>query len=687
MFKVHFKRVIFFAVVGLGAGIGGAMFLPKIYQAQTQLLVDDGKASELEDYSAEVANILGGGFASGIETELSILQSKQMFGLALSNLASKRDEPGLYGELDNLYQMFLVYGDRGSRAVLIQTKANDPKLAAELADAVADAYNDKRRTAANQAKIDAQTYLEKKVMEAQGELNTAEESLRDFKESYNITDVTTAELQAANYLAALQQQRDIAKGELAAVEASIRSQRDQLAVLPKTVEDTISEVRTPLVTTLEAKLAQLQSDRLSALRLYTPESKRVTDIDTVISETQQKVLDEKSREWTKSTRTTRTDPVRAQVESALALSRIQQQSLYSKVQSADTLYGQQEDLISVLPTRSLDFIRLSRDASILDGRYRMLKQNLELLKNKTERTMGTAQVLFVAEADEKPVAPEPVKLGIVGLVGGICFGILFSFLLEAMRLPVRSSGQLTELTGLPVAATVPALPRRRATKMLKNLPDASCRPVESFRFMAFSQIARAEEMPKVVMFTGIGGEVGCSSSAAQFALAASRTGLRVLLVDCDLRNPTLTEMFKASERSGISDLLNRTMLASETATVEIPTQHENLFVVPAGTEGHGGLGDYPTAHVIGIIDSLQEGADLVVLDAPPCDVVADASRLAPYVDQVCLVLSAAGTGFRSVPIAHDILLRSGAKEVQLILTHASPKDEPFTRRSRDLAAA
>ncbi len=687
MFKVHFKRIVWFALLGLAAGVGAALFLPKVYQAQTQLLVDDGKAGELKDYSSEVANILGGGFSSGIETEASILQSKQMFGLALSNLASKRNEPKLYAQLDDLYKMYLVFGDRGSRAVIIQAKAGDPQLAADLADAVADAYNDKRRTAAQQAKLDAQAYLDKKVAEAKGELEAGEESLRDFKEKYTITDVTTAETQAATYLATLQQQRDNAKSELAAVEASIRSQLKQLAVLPQTVEDTISQVRTPLVTTLETRLAQLQADRLSTLRTYTPESRRVVDLDAVISETQQKILEEKSREWTKATRTFRPDPVRAQVEGELAMSRIQQQSLYSKVSSVDSVYGQQEDLISVLPTRSLEFVRLARDASILDGRYRTLKQNLELLKNNTERTMGTAQVLFAAQADTQPVAPEPVKVGLVGLVAGLCFGVMFSFLLETMRLPVRTSGQLTELTGLPVLATVPALPKRRAAKMLARLPDEKCRPAESFRFMAFAQMSRGEEMPRMVMFTGIGGDVGCSSSAAQFALAVSRTGLRVLLVDCDLRNPTLTELFHAEERTGIADMLSRTMLASDSATIEMATSHENLFVVPAGTVGNGGLGDYPTAHVVAIIDAMREKADLVVLDAPACDVVADASRLAPFVDQVCLVVSAAGTSFRAVPVAYDILRRSGAKEISMVLTHASPRDEPFAGRSSYLAAA
>jgi capsular exopolysaccharide synthesis family protein len=229
------------------------------------------------------------------------------------------------------------------------------------------------------------------------------------------------------------------------------------------------------------------------------------------------------------------------------------------------------------------------------------------------------------------------------------------------------------------------MPRRTEARLLAGWPDPDYKPAESFRFMAFSQLAKEGGAPRLVLFTGIGGSVGCSSSAAQFALATARTGVRTLLVDADLRHPAITTIFDLEDKTGMSDMLNRTMLASD-ADVAIDTPHKNLRLVPSGTDGAGGLADFPTPHIVGIMEHLAEKADVVVIDAPPCDIVADAARLVPYVDEVCLVVSAQSTSFRSVPMAYDILKRSGAKNISLILTHASPQEEPFSKRSRYLVA-
>ena len=167
----------------------------------------------------------------------------------------------------------------------------------------------------------------------------------------------------------------------------------------------------------------------------------------------------------------------------------------------------------------------------------------------------------------------------------------------------------------------------------------------------------------------------------------AKTGVRTLLVDCDLRHPALTTSFGASDESGVSDMLNRTMLPAEGMDIAVETIHPNLKLITAGTDGMGGLADYPTSHIVGIMNHMSEKADIVVIDAPPCDIVADAARLVPYVDEVCLVVSAQATSFRSVPMAYDILKRSGAKEISMVLTHASPQDEPFSKKSSYLAAA
>ncbi|HLP00372.1 MAG TPA: hypothetical protein VK171_17375, partial [Fimbriimonas sp.] len=118
----------------------------------------------------------------------------------------------------------------------------------------------------------------------------------------------------------------------------------------------------------------------------------------------------------------------------------------------------------------------------------------------------------------------------------------------------------------------------------------------------------------------------------------------------------------------------------------VNTEHNNLIILPAGSASASGLSDFVTSHMSGLIDDLREKADTIVINCPPVDVFADASRLAQYVDQTCLVISAKTTSYRAIPIAQEILHKSGAKEVSIILTNASPTEEPFGLRSEATVA-
>jgi Mrp family chromosome partitioning ATPase len=94
-----------------------------------------------------------------------------------------------------------------------------------------------------------------------------------------------------------------------------------------------------------------------------------------------------------------------------------------------------------------------------------------------------------------------------------------------------------------------------------------------------------------------------------------------------------------------------------------------------------GLADMQTAHMNALIEDLRDKADTVIINCPPVDVFADASRLAQYVDQICMVISAKSTSYRAIPIAQEILTKSGAKNITIVLTNASPTEEPFGVRS------
>lgn len=686
MFKVHAKRVTIFAILGLLAGVLIARNLPKMYQARTDLLIDSPRI--FEGYDPTILPILTRYNPGNVETEMSVLASDGLFEMAMSRVAVRRNRPDLLANSDQSFKMYQVeQGGKDSKVVLLTFKANDPQLAADTLNEVTAFYNEFREQKTKEAMASGQKLLQQRVAESYKDMKRTESKLTAFKREFRITDPQIESTQLAQYQSQLTEQRDTARAELAAMNAQIGSQRAKLQVLPQFKKTSVNRVQTAMVAEYKDRLAKLQADRLTALEKYQPTSARIQEFDRLIAQMQGKLQSEMNQQWEESSQSLQVDPIRAQLESSLAVNEALAQSLQAKVTAATGLLDATLSKIQQLPPRDEKYNQYQREFDIRQKQYLSYLSMQEDLKRKIDNTTGTAIALFPALADERPVGPDVLKLGIVGLIAGIIVGILGSFLMESLRLPVRTSGQLAELTGLPVAATVPLMARRAATRMLAGLPDPNAKPSESFRFMAFSQLAKEGGAPKLVLFTGIGGSVGCSSAAAQYALATAKTGVKTLLVDCDLRHPALTLSFDAGDQSGVSDMLNRTMLASESADISLETPHSHLRLVTAGTEGEDGLADYPTSHIVGIMNHLAEKADIVVLDAPPCDIVADAARLVPYVDLVCLVVSAQSTSFRSVPMAYDILKRCGAKDISLILTHASPQDEPFSKKTNYLAAA
>ena len=127
---------------------------------------------------------------------------------------------------------------------------------------------------------------------------------------------------------------------------------------------------------------------------------------------------------------------------------------------------------------------------------------------------------------------------------------------------------------------------------------------------------------------------GKSSLAANLAVTAARAGTRVVLVDADLRNPTIAGLFGLDAQSGLSDLL---IDAGDTADYLLESGVDNLVLLPAGSipPNPAELLASPQAHALW--SELRSLADLVVIDTPPLLRVADGLEVAAHVDAVIVV--------------------------------------------------
>lgn len=275
---------------------------------------------------------------------------------------------------------------------------------------------------------------------------------------------------------------------------------------------------------------------------------------------------------------------------------------------------------------------------------------------RTLEALQTSNAFLVRSADAATqVQPKAVRNGLLGLVLGAILGIIIAFLAEALDTRVRSSEEIGELLGIPLLAELPLPPRRlRGSDRLVMLAEPNAPEAEAFRMLRTNlDFVTLDRRTKRILVTSAVDQEGKSTTAANLAITLARGGRRVVLVDLDLRRPSLDRFFKLEGRTGLAHVaLGHARLSEAIAEVALakldrsaPALAGNgmnetpgmLEVVPAGPPPPD-AGEFIATRALGaILDELAEHADVVVVDAPPLLLVDDARALSARVDGIVVV--------------------------------------------------
>jgi polysaccharide biosynthesis transport protein len=331
------------------------------------------------------------------------------------------------------------------------------------------------------------------------------------------------------------------------------------------------------------------------------------------------------------------------------------------------------------------------EASGLKGsaQYRILARNDREL---TAQAFGPPTAVVVQEADQaKKVGPKVFRNQAIGLVLGLVLGLALAFLWDALDTRVRSVETLRKGLGLRLLGRLPSPPRKlRRGDGLVMLADPLGHEAATFRVLRTSfDYANADYQARTIMFTSAVGGEGKSTTVANLAVALARAGRRVVLIDSDLRRPSLHRLFNLDERPGLIDIeLGNIELGDALRPVPVtdwdPTTVEEgrpsrrrkgkLEVLTAGHAFHAPdeLGVELT--IARIAESLKDRADLVLVDAAPLLAVGDAIALSAHVDALVLVVRLNGLNSSEYDDLRRTLASSPTRKLGFILTGASTRD-------------
>jgi capsular exopolysaccharide synthesis family protein len=269
-------------------------------------------------------------------------------------------------------------------------------------------------------------------------------------------------------------------------------------------------------------------------------------------------------------------------------------------------------------------------------------------------------MLTVIEPAALPTAPDgPNRVWVVALaaLAGLLLAVAGVVLFEFVDDSVKTKDDLEELAGVPTLGLVSRLPSLRAGQgRVLVLSERDSPGAEAYRlFAVYLSFACRGESSRVLLVTSAADGEGKSTTAANVAAALAESGKDVLLVDLDLRNPTLHTLFGLPDRIGVTSLLLNSRLQLADCILDTPLAH--LKLLPSGP-----LPPNPTALVSRfgeqLLESFREMADFVIVDGPPLLAGADALALAGAIDGAVLVAHAGRTPRRLIRAAREALGRA-----------------------------
>jgi capsular exopolysaccharide synthesis family protein len=540
-----------------------------------------------------------------------------------------------------------VYPVRDSRLVRISFDSSDPALSARVANAFADnfiASNLQRRFDASGY---ARRFLEDQLAALKAKLEDSERQLVAYATQQQIIqiseggsgkDAAPPQSLAAMDLGGLNSALTAAKANLV---TATQRYRAAMAAPGLAAPDVLAD---PTIQQLRQDQVKLAVQYNEQLKIYKP------DYPDMVQLKQQ--LDDTTRQLSAAADTIRRS-LRTQYDAAQA----QVNQLQGEV-------DQQKTNVLDERNREIQYNILQREVDSTRTLYEGLLDRYKQIGVAGGITTNNISVVDRARTPGAPSRPQPMhNLAIAGL-SGLALGVVLAFLLETMDQAVRKPADVESKLGLPVLGSVPLLEKGvQPMEALADLRSPFSEAYHSIRSnLAFST---KDGAPKVLSVTSARPEEGKSTTAFALAQGFARAGMRVLLVDLDLRNPSQHKIIGADNRVGASNLLTGAVRLQGAVQ---PTDWPNLFLIPSGP-----LPPSPAELLIGprlvaFTKEATEHFDIVILDGPPVMGLADAPLIASVATGAVLTIEAGRTSRAQARAAIKRLRVGDARLFGAILT-------------------
>lgn len=641
---------------------------PKVVDIQ-DVDQSDSAGPDLEFYQTQYALLKSRSLSQSVARDLNLANNfLYLAGYKEGAVDEVRAKP-LAERLDQATDMVnkntSVSPVRGSSIINVAFTSPDPSLSAKVANSLADNFIESNLSRRYEAAAYARNFLQNRLRQVRGRLEDSERKAVQYAQQQGLIRIKTGgnneaeQSLLASQLAELSTQLTAAHAQRAQAEAQFRQGTGGTAAAQALSSATLSTLR-PQRADLIAQLTKLQSD-------FGPEYPPIIALKAQIRELDKQIGREEAR-----------------VNSFVAqdLGGRYRQALAAESALQQKVDGLKAQLIGE-EGRSIQYNILQRDVDTNRALYDALLQRFKEVG--IAGGVGTNNVAIVdpARDPEQPSSPNlPLNLAL-GLMIGLILGAGVAIILEQLAESVILPGEFQSRLRVPLLGSTPAIGNDAPT-MARLLPkplgkaltrsdehrdeealDSSSLSEAYLSIVAALRFSTDHGAPKSIAVTSTQSEEGKSTTAMAVARILSSTGARVLLIDADMRRPSLHRSFDLPDRRGLSDALTGNAKWGE---VVHETGEERLFVMSAGKIPPSPAELLATRAFAQIVQEASGHFDHIVVDCPPLLGLADAPLISAAVEGTVFVMEAGRTRATQARLALDRLASVQSRIVGAVLS-------------------
>jgi len=580
-----------------------------------------------------------------------------------------QSDPGKASAMVNEFKGNLkVQLSPNTRIVEVHYRSPDPQMAANVVNTLMQTYVENNFKARFESTMQASDWLKQQLVDLQMKVETSQEKLVRYQKEHEILGTDEKQNIIMEKLDEINKELTTAESERMDKEALYRlvqsGDPDAIATGAAAIEEEEGngpQSGTALLGSLREKQAELKIQAAELNTQFGPSYPKLNQLNNQLKEIEAEIQSELRKAVAK---------IRGEYNTALQREQMLHEALDKQKQEANKLNES-----------AIEYSLLKRDVDTNRQLYEGLLEKLKEAGVAAGLKSNNFRIVDGARPPQSPVEPNIPRNLMFAAVLGLASGIGLAFVLEGLDNTVRTTEQAQLVSGVASLGMIPLgsksaregpNPKRLVIATSKEAVElvTQVRPqsqmAESYRALRTSLLlSNLGAPPKVVMITSALPQEGKTTTSINTAVVLAQKGVRVLLIDADLRRPSIHKTLGMGPHSGLSNVLtgSTTLERAITHTAVLP----NLYVLAAGTPPPNPAELLASSNMKAVLDQLREQFDHIVIDTPPSLSVTDAVVLSPRADAVVLVIRSGQTTKQALRRSRDILLQVNAKVVGVLL--------------------